>query len=322
MAQEVLLQEDRLHLKPILYADIWKFYKDAEAAFWTAEEIDFGGDKKDFDSLKDEEQKYISYILAFFAVADALVFDNIDSNFGTEIQVREAKSFYAFQKTIEGIHNEVYSAMIENLLGNAKRDEILENASKFPGILKKREWALEFTDPTRASFGTRLLAFIIMEYLFFSASFASIFFFKKRGKMNGLCFSNELIARDEGLHAQFGVLLYTKYLQNPPSQEIISAMVQRAVDIETEFVTESLPVSLLGMNADEMIKYVKYVADHMLVAIQQPKVYNEENPFPWMEIISLQGKTNFFEKRVGEYSKAGVNVEETETFVFKTNEDF
>jgi ribonucleotide reductase beta subunit family protein with ferritin-like domain len=318
--QELLLRPDRLHLQPILYPDIWKFYKDAEAAFWTAEEIDFGGDKKDFDSLKEEEQKYISYILAFFAVADALVFDNIDTNFGAEIQIREAKSFYAFQKTIEGIHNEVYSAMIENLLGEAKRNQILENASKFPGILKKRQWALQYTDSKTASFGTRLLGFIIMEYLFFSASFASIFFFKKRGKMNGLCFSNELISRDEGLHAQFGVLLYNSYLVERPSQQIIQDMVKQAVDIEIEFVSESLPVSLLGMNAAEMIKYVKYVADHMLVAIQQPKMFGEENPFQWMEIISLQGKTNFFEKRVGEYSKAGVG--EEETFTFTLVEDF
>jgi len=319
---ELLLRPDRLHLKPILYADIWKFYKDAESAFWTSEEIDFGGDRKDFDSLKLDEQNYISYVLAFFAVADALVFDNIDTNFGAEIQIREAKSFYAFQKTIEGIHNEVYSAMIENLLGDAKRLEVLEAASKFPAIVKKREWAIEYTDPAKATFGTRLLAFIIMEYLFFSASFASIFFFKKRGKMNGLCFSNELISRDEGLHAQFGCLLYNSYLAEKPSQEVIDAMVTRAVEIETEFVTESLPVSLLGMNSTEMIKYVQYVADHMLVAIGQPKKYNTENPFSWMEIISLQGKTNFFEKRVGEYSKAGVSAKEEESFAFTTEEDF
>jgi ribonucleotide reductase beta subunit family protein with ferritin-like domain len=255
-------------------------------------------------------------------VADALVFDNIDTNFGAEIQVREAKSFYAFQKTIEGIHNEVYSAMIENLMSDSKRHEVLEAASKFPAIIKKRDWALEFTDPTKASFGTRLLAFIIMEYLFFSASFASIFFFKKRGKMNGLCFSNELISRDEGLHAQFGCLLYNSYLKEKPSQETIDAMVTRAVEIEIEFVTESLPVSLLGMNSVEMTKYVEFVADHMLAAIGQPKKYNTENPFSWMEIISLQGKTNFFEKRVGEYSKAGVGGKEEEVFKFSTEEDF
>jgi ribonucleotide reductase beta subunit family protein with ferritin-like domain len=319
---ELLLRPDRLHLQPIQYPDLWKFYKDAEAAFWTSEEVDFGGDKKDFDGLKEEEQNYISYVLAFFAVADALVFDNIDTNFGAEIQIREAKSFYAFQKTIEGIHNEVYSAMIENLLGESRRKEVLDSASKFPAIIKKREWALEFTDPTRASFGTRILAFIIMEYLFFSASFASIFFFKKRGKMNGLCFSNELISRDEGLHAQFGCLLYNSYLNEKPSQDTIDAMVTRAVEIETEFVTESLPVRLLGMNSTEMTQYVHFVADHMLQAINQPKKYNVENPFSWMEIISLQGKTNFFEKRVGEYSKAGVGAPEEETFTFSTSADF
>lgn len=322
MTEEVLLRPDRLHLKPIQYPDIWKFYKDAEASFWTSEEVDFGGDKKDFESLKEEEQNYISYVLAFFAVADALVFDNIDINFGAEIQIREAKSFYAFQKTIEGIHNEVYSAMIENLLVESKRKEVLDSASKFPAIMKKREWALEYTDPQKSSLGTRILAFIIMEYLFFSASFASIFFFKKRGKMNGLCFSNELISRDEGLHAQFGCLLYNSYLKEKPTQEIIDAMVTRAVEIETEFVTESLPVRLLGMNSTEMTQYVHYVADHMLQAINQPKKYNVENPFSWMEIISLQGKTNFFEKRVGEYSKAGVGKPEEETFTFSTSADF
>lgn len=323
LMDEPLLNETRLALFPIKYHDIWEMYKNAESCFWTQEEIDFHGDKKDFDSLTSNEQFFITHILSFFAHADALVFDNIDSNFGEEIAFREAKSFYSFQKMIEGVHNEVYSAMIENLISDQLiKEKTLNAIQHYPGIKKKADWALKYMNKN-VSFAHRLVAFVIIEYLFFSASFAAIFYFKKRGKMNGLCFSNELISRDEGLHAQFGVLLYTKYLNNKLSDEKISDMINEAVNIELEFVNESLPVSLLGMNCQEMSMYVKYIADHMSMALGYSKLYEAQNPFSWMEIISLQGKTNFFEKRVGEYAKSGFeNSEKTDKFIFSTDEDF
>lgn len=297
-------------------------YKTAEASFWTVEEVDLSNDIKEFQNLSENEQHFLSHILAFFANADGLVFDNIDSNFGEEVQIREAKSFYSFQKFIEGIHNEMYSVMIQSLITDSKkRDEIFKSVQSFPGIQKKADWALQYMDRKTATFGIRLVAFIIMEYIFFSASFAAIFYFRKRGKMNGLCFSNELIARDEALHAQFGCLLYNQYLQEKPNQKIIHQMVKKAVDIETEFVKESLPVRLIGMNSDAMVQYVQYIADHMLAALNLEKLYFVENPFEWMELISLQGKTNFFEKRVSEYSVANVGSTEDEK-KFDLNADF
>jgi ribonucleotide reductase beta subunit family protein with ferritin-like domain len=307
MAKEPLLTSMRKHLLPIQFEDIWAFYKAAEAAFWTLEEIDFNGDRRDFELLSPDEQHYLSHVLAFFSMADKLVFDNITVNFGAEIVVHEAKSFYAFQATMEGIHNEVYEAMIENLVAEpAKRLQILATAENYPGISRKINWARKYMDTGKDSFGTRLVGFVVLEYLFFSASFAAIYYFKKRGKMPGLCFSNELISRDEGLHAQFGCLLVNNYLIHKPSEESVHAMVREALDIETQFVRESLPVTLLGLNSESMVLYVQYIADHMLTALKYTKLYNVPNPFEWMEIISLQGKTNFFEKRVGEYSKAGV----------------
>jgi ribonucleotide reductase beta subunit family protein with ferritin-like domain len=320
-SQEILLVPDRRHLLPIKYEDMWAFYKQAEAAFWTKEEIDFGNDRRDFDKLTEDEQHYLSHVLAFFSVADGIVLDNISLNFSAEIKVREALCFYACQGFIEVVHNEVYSAMIENLISDpAKRQLILDTAENYAGISKKIKWAQKYMDSTQ-DFGIRLVGFVVMEYLFFSASFAAIFYFRKRGKMPGLCFSNELISRDEGLHAQFGCLLVNKYLTAKPSSETIKEMVEEAVAIETEFVKESLPVSLLGLNPNDMVTYVKYIADHMLMALQQPKLYEVPNPFEWMEIISLQGKTNFFEKRVGEYSKAGVG-QSADKQEFKLTEDF
>ena len=319
---EMLLQPDRLHLFPILYKDIWDMYKQAESAFWTAEEVDLSNDKRDFDKLNDNEKHFISHVLAFFATADGLVFDNIDSNFGEEVQLREAKNFYGCQRFIEGIHNEMYSVMIESLLPDAKRrDAVFAAVEAFPGIRKKTEWALRFMDRRNASFQIRLVAFVIMEYIFFSASFAAIFYFRKSNRMHGLCFSNELIARDEALHANFGCLLFRNYLKNKPSQETVHDMTRQAVEIESEFVRESLPVNLIGINADNMTQYVQFVADHMLSALGCTKLFNVENPFPWMELISLQGKTNFFEKRVSEYAVAHVgNTEEMNKISF--TEDF
>lgn len=314
---ELLLKPDRLHLMPIQYPDIWDMYKKAESSFWTVEEVDLHNDKRDFDALTQNEQHFISHVLAFFATADGLVFDNIDANFGAEVQIREAKSFYALQCFMEGIHNEMYSVMIDSLIQDSKkRDEIFAAVHKFPGLKKKTDWALKFMDRRNADFGTRLVAFVIMEYIFFSASFAAIFYFKKRGKMNGLCFSNELISRDEALHASFGCLLFKSYLQAKPSVETVQEMTRAAVEIESEFVRESLPVSLIGMNAEAMTQYVQFVADHMLAALGHEKLFKVQNPFEWMDLISLQGKTNFFEKRVSEYAKANVgNSQEDKKFV-------
>jgi ribonucleoside-diphosphate reductase subunit M2 len=238
------------------------------------------------------------------------------------VQVREAKAFYGFQLAIEGIHNEMYSVMIETLIQDeAKRASLFDAVNTFPALKKKASWALKYMDRDHACFGVRLTAFIIMEYIFFSASFAAIFYFKKKNKMHGLCFSNELISRDEGLHAKFGCLLFNKYLENKPSAALITEMVKSAVDIETEFVCESLPVALIGLSATSMTQYVQYIADHMLTSLNKPKIYKVDNPFGWMETISLQGKTNFFEKRVGEYSKAGVGTAAVEV-QFSVSEDF
>lgn len=313
---------DRLQLMPIRYPDIWGFYKQAESAFWTVEEVDLARDREDYEKLSASERHFISHILAFFATADGLVFDNIDANFGEEVQLREAKAFYSFQRAIEGIHNEMYSVMIETLVQDpAQRQCIFAAVESFPGLTKKTKWAKRYMDRAAAPFGVRLVAFIVMEYLFFSASFAAIFYFKKRNLMNGLCFSNELISRDEGLHAQFGVLLFNQYLRNKPSAEAIATMVREAVAIETEFVRESLPVGLIGMNANLMEQYVQFIADHMLVAMGQSKLWFTANPFEFMELISLQGKSNFFERRVGDYAKAGVGSDRSDA-VFTLDADF
>lgn len=322
LSSEVLLQPDRLHLFPIQFPDIWAMYKQAESAFWTVEEVDLSNDKRDFEKLTPNEQHFISHVLAFFATADGLVFDNIDANFGEEVQLREAKTFYGCQRFIEGIHNEMYSVMIESLMPDAKhRDKVFEAVHAFPGIRRKNEWALRFMDRRHASFPVRLVAFVIMEYIFFSASFAAIFYFRKRAKMNGLCFSNELIARDEALHASFGCLLFRNYLKNKPSEAIVHDMTRAAVEIESEFVRESLPVNLIGINAESMTEYVQFVADHMLAALGFTKLFHVSNPFEWMDLISLQGKTNFFEKRVGEYAKANVGTTEEQN-QFSLNEEF
>jgi len=316
----LLLEPDRLQLFPIKYPDIWDYYKKAESSFWTAEEVDLSNDRKDFDSLKPGEQHFISHILAFFATSDALVFDNIDANFGEEVQIREVKTFYGFQKAIEGIHNETYSLMIETIISDPEQKKRVYDAVKsFPGLKMKNDWALTYMDRKNADFPVRLLGFIIMEYLFFSASFASIFYFRKRNLMHGLCFSNELISRDEGLHAQFGVHLFNNYLEFKPDQKIVHKMVKEAVEIETLFVQESLPVNLIGMNERMMTQYVQFIADHMLMSLKYEKMYNVPNPFDFMDLISLQDKTNFFEKRVSAYSLANVGEGEQ---VFSLTEDF
>lgn len=320
---EPLLQENknRFVLFPIKYFDIWEMYKKSVANFWVAEEIDFAQDVKEWDTkLNDNEKHFISHVLAFFAASDGIVNENLAINFINEIQIPEAKCFYGFQIMMENIHSETYSLMIDTYIKDSKQKDFLLNAiHNIPCVGKKADWALRWI--ANGSFVERLVAFAAVEGIFFSGSFCSIFWLKNRGLMPGLTFSNELISRDEGLHCDFACLLYTKYVQHKLAKEKVLEIITDAVKIEQEFVTDALPVNLIGMNADLMSQYIEFVADRLLVALGYEKVYNVSNPFPFMEMISLQGKTNFFEKRVGDYQKAGVMASK-EKQVFSIDEDF
>lgn len=322
--EEPILRENksRFVLFPIQHDDIWEFYKKAEASFWTAEEIDLSQDLVDWKKLNDGERHFISHVLAFFAASDGIVNENLAENFIAEVQYTEAKFFYGFQIAIENIHSETYSLLIDTYIkDNKEKDRLFNAIDTMPFVKKKADWALQWID--EGSFAERLIAFAAVEGIFFSGSFCSIFWMKKRGLLPGLSFSNELISRDEGLHCDFACLLYNNHLVNKLDPAKITAIIKDAVEIEEEFVTEALPVKLIGMNAQLMCQYIEFVADRLLMELNCDKVYNVTNPFDFMELISLQGKTNFFEKRVGEYKKAGVssNVEE-EGPKFSLNEDF
>jgi ribonucleoside-diphosphate reductase beta chain len=313
---------DRFVLFPIQHDDIWKFYKKAEASFWTAEEIDLAQDLVDWnEKLNDDERYFIRHVLAFFAASDGIVNENLAENFLSEVQYTEAKFFYGFQITIENIHSETYSLLIDTYVKDDKDKNYLFNAiDNIPCVKKKADWALRWID--EGSFAERLIAFAAVEGIFFSGSFCSIFWLKKRGLMPGLSFSNELISRDEGLHCDFACLLYNHHLQNKLSKETVTKIITDAVEIEKEFVTDAIPVKLIGMNADLMKQYIEFVADRLLAELGCDRVYNSSNPFDFMDMISIQGKTNFFEKRVAEYQKAGV-LNNTETGQsFSLNEDF
>lgn len=304
--EEILLKEnkDRFVILPINYPEIWAKYKQHEASFWTAEEIDLGSDQKDWEGLNDGERHFISHILAFFAASDGIVNENLAVNFMSEVQLPEARCFYGFQIMMENIHSETYALLIDTYIKDpAEKDRLFHAIDTVPAVKKKAEWALRWID--NGSFAERLVAFAAVEGIFFSGSFCSIFWLKKRGLMPGLTFSNELISRDEGLHCEFACLLYGM-LKNKMSQEQIHQIISDAVTIEKEFITEALPVALIGMNAKLMQQYIEFVADHWLDALGCDKIYHSTNPFDFMEMISLQGKTNFFEKRVGDYQKAGV----------------
>ena len=303
--------QNRYVLFPIQHDDIWNMYKKAESSFWTTEEIDLSKDHSDFSKLTPNEQHFIKYILAFFAASDGIVNENLVERFTQEIQILEAKFFYMFQGSIENIHSETYSLLIDTLIKNQEEKHSLFNAiEEIPSIRKKAEWAQTWINDKHSSFGHRVIAFAAVEGIFFSGAFCSIFWLKKRGLMPGLCFSNELISRDEGLHTEFAVLMYHK-LVNKPSHEDIIQIITNAVCIEKEFITESLSCELIGMNATLMMEYIEYVADRLLKMLHVEPVYNTQNPFDWMELISIQGKTNFFEKRVGEYSnKANPEIED------------
>jgi ribonucleoside-diphosphate reductase beta chain len=320
---EPILQENphRFVLFPIQHNDIWAFYKKSEASFWTAEEIDLSNDLTDWnDRLNDDERHFIKHVLAFFAASDGIVNENLAENFVNEVQYTEAKFFYGFQIMMENIHSETYSLLIDTYIKDAKEKDYLFTAiDHLDCVKKKADWALRWIK--NGSFQERLIAFAAVEGIFFSGSFCSIFWLKKRGLMPGLSFSNELISRDEGMHCDFACLLYNDHVVNKLSEETVRKIITDAVAIEKEFVSDALPVNLIGMNAELMCQYIEFVADRLLSALHVPKVYNVENPFPWMDLISLQGKTNFFEKRVGDYQKSGVMADRDKQ-VFTLDEDF
>lgn len=310
MAQEVepILEENtgRFVLFPIQHDDIWSFYKRAEASFWTAEEIDLSADLVDWENkLNDDEKHFIKHILAFFAASDGIVNENLAENFLSEVQYTEAKFFYGFQVAIENIHSETYSLLIDTYIQDTKDKNHLFNAiDTLDCVRKKADWALRWID--EGSFAERLVAFAAVEGIFFSGSFCSIFWLKKRGLMPGLAFSNELISRDEGLHCDFACLLYNNHVVNKLPKEKVKEIILDAVAIEKEFILDALPVKLIGMNSDLMSQYIEFVADRLLGELGCEKHYGSANPFDFMDMISIQGKTNFFEKRVAEYQKAGV----------------
>ena len=320
--QEILLSEEqnRYVIFPIQHDKIWKKYKQAEANFWTTEELDLSKDMKDFMSLTDNERFFIENVLAFFAASDGIVNENLVERFCKDVKVLEAKFFYGFQIAMENIHSETYSLLIDTYVKDvAKKTKLLNAIDTIPSVQKKAKWALKWINDKQANFGTRVIAFAAVEGIFFSGSFCSIFWLKKRGLMPGLCHSNELISRDEGLHTEFAVLMYSM-LKDKPSKETILEIIKEAVELEIEFITESLPCNLIGMNMTLMKQYIQYVADRLLLMLGLDKIYKVENPFEWMELISVQGKTNFFEKRVGEYSNAANT--KAEDNVFSLEGDF
>lgn len=321
---EPILQnnKDRFVIFPIQHDDIWQFYKKAEASFWTAEEVDLSSDMNDWQNkLNKDERYFISHVLAFFAASDGIVNENLAVNFVQEVQYPEARFFYGFQIMIENIHSEMYSLLIDTYIKDPKeKDHLLRAIETIPCVGKKADWALEWIESD--NFAERLIAFAAVEGIFFSGSFCSIFWLKKRGLMPGLTFSNELISRDEGLHCDFACLLYVNHLKNKLPEETVQKIIADAVEVEKEFVTEALPVRLIGMNAELMCQYIEFVADRLLVALGCKKVWNATNPFDFMELISLQGKTNFFERRVGEYQKSGVAQKTSEQNNFSLDEDF
>lgn len=320
---EPILKEnkDRFVLFPIMHNDIWSFYKKAEASFWTAEEIDLGADLWDWENkLNDDERHFIKHVLAFFAASDGIVNENLAENFVRQVQYTEAKFFYGFQIAIENIHSETYSLLIDTYIKDpVEKDKLFHAMETLDCVKRKANWALNWIQ--NGSFAERLVAFAAVEGIFFSGSFCSIFWLKKRGLMPGLTFSNELISRDEGLHCDFACLLYAKHMVNKLPKETITKIITEAVAIEKEFVCDALPVRLIGMNAALMSQYIEFVADRLMTELGNPKVYNVTNPFDFMDMINLQGKTNFFEKRVGEYQKAGV-LSTKEDNKFSLDEEF
>jgi len=303
-----LLQENphRWVMFPIQHPEIWEMYKKHVASFWTAEEIDLSQDAKDWEALSTQERHFIKHILAFFAASDGIVCENLASHFSIEVQVPEARAFYGFQIAMENIHSETYSLLIEQYIREvAEKNKILDAIHTMPAVKEKAEWALQWMNSDKNCFAERIIAFAAVEGILFSGSFCAIYWLKKRGLMPGLTFSNELISRDEGLHAEFACVMYGK-LQHRLPEDVVHDIIRGAVRVERLFITEALSCDLIGMNNELMTRYIEFVADRLLTALGHSKLFGASNPFDWMELISLQGKTNFFEKRVGEYQKAGV----------------
>lgn len=319
---EPLLIENphRFVLFPIQYHDIWEMYKKQQASFWVVDEIDLASDLKDWESLNDDERHFIKYVLAFFAASDGIVLENLAQNFSCEVQIPEVRCFYGFQLMMENIHSETYSLLIDTYIQDKAEKDFLFNAiENIETVKKKAEWAMKWINKND-SFAERLIAFSAVEGIFFSGSFCAIFWLKKRSLLPGLSFSNELISRDEGMHTDFACLLY-KYIQNKVPNDRIYEIIWEAVSIEHEFVSESLPVELIGMNSKLMMQYIEFVADRLLFTLGVPKYYNSTNPFEWMHMISLQRKTNFLERKVSEYQKAGV-MQKKEDKKFALDQDF
>tara|TARA_X000000950_G_scaffold265569_1_gene340005 strand:- start:337 stop:1257 length:921 start_codon:yes stop_codon:yes gene_type:complete len=304
---------------PIADDDIWKSYKKQMDCFWRAEEIDFSKDMAHWETLTDKEQYFIKMVLAFFAASDGIVLENLGMRFLSEVQLPEARAAYGFQLMMENIHSETYSLLIDTYIKKpSEKKELFEALDNFPCIKKKADWAIKWINDKRSSFATRLIAFACVEGIFFSGAFCSIYWLKKRGLMPGLTFSNELISRDEGMHTEFAVLLFSK-LNKKTNKAKVMDIIKEAVAIEKEFICEALPCKLIGMNAKLMSEYIEFVADRLSVQLGFNKIYNTANPFDFMEMISLEGKTNFFEKRVGDYSLSSGNKEETS---FEMTDDF
>merc|ERR1712113_1194223 len=321
-----LLKENpnRWVLFPIQYPALFEMYKKHEASFWTAEEIDLAQDAKDWDTLSDNERHFVKMVLAFFAASDGIVLENLGARFSTEIQIPEARAFYGFQMAMENIPSETYSLLIEQYIRDpVEKDEVFDAIHTMPAVEEKANWAVQWMNEEN-SFAERILAFACVEGILFSGSFCAIYWLKKRGLMPGLTFSNELISRDEGLHAEFACMIYGM-LQNQLPEDVAHHIVRGAVEAERRFIVEALPCDLIGMNGELMTRYIEFVADRLLNALGHSKLFGVSNPFDWMELISLQGKTNFFEKRVGEYQKAGVmssTADEEETRGFSLDADF
>ena len=323
MSNELLLraEEKRQCVFPIRYPKIWDFYKQALASFWVAAEVDLSKDARDWKTLTDDERHFISHVLGFFASADGIVNDNLAERFGNEVCIREAKFFYDLQKTMENVHNEMYSLLIDTLITDpVEKDRLLHAAESIPCVQSKAQWAQRWID-SQESFAARLVAFAVVEGIFFSGSFCDIFWLKKRGLMPGLAISNTLIARDEGMHQQFATHLYSEMLKKKLPEKTVHDIVSDAVKHEIAFCTDALPVSLIGMNAKDMGQYIMFVADRLLDELGVPKLYHATNPFDWMELIALENKTNFFEHRVSEYQKVGAS-NNVHDYSFDLNSDF
>ena len=314
-------EENRYVIFPIQHKPFWDMYKQAEANFWTTEELDLSKDLNDYNKLSDNEKYFINNILAFFAASDGIVNENLVERFCNEVTILEAKFFYGFQIAMENIHSETYSLLIDTYIKDLSlKDKLFNAIETIPSVKKKADWALNWIGD-KSDFGKRVIAFACVEGIFFSGAFCSIFWLKKRGLMPGLCHSNELISRDEGLHTEFAVLIHHNLINKCPDDELLN-IVQQAVAIEKEFITESLPCKLIGMNNESMTQYIEYIADRLLIMFGLEKIYNAANPYDWMEAISIQGKTNFFEKRVGEYSNASNPNVNKEDNIFELDENF